>query len=155
MSVDPTPHALNLIDQFSFKAVWTCIAACCSWLFTGFDMVLMSLLLLWAIDFGLGFHRAWKKKRLASDRMKKGVGKLLVYGLVLVCFVHIDRMVDYYFPYLDQFRINFMPIVALYLTINEALSILEHAALMGVRLPTRLTRRLRKMQRDIDKKLDC
>lgn len=140
----------TLADEFPFKLFWSGFIGFCSWLFSGFDVVLCSLGLLWAIDFVFGFIRALKGPGISSEKMKHGVGKLLIYGVVLVVFGHIDLMLSSYFPCIHE-NSFFLPVAALYLATSEALSILEHAALSGWRIPAGLTRRLRKVQETLDK----
>lgn len=125
-----------------------------SWSVGGFDQVLLYLLLLMGIDFLFGFIRAWKNHVLSSVKMKYGAVKIMLYwGLVLVAGV-MDQVLTANSVSQEGLKIlNFVgfsinlvlrDLIIFYLSICEAISILEHLHSMGAPIPVWLVPRLRR-----------
>lgn len=105
------------------------------------DLVVLALLALWAMDFALGFGRAWVAGSLSRAKMFSGLLKIVLYGASLVTGQLVDTVI------LGSAG-ALLPIaarngVAVYLALNEALSISEHLACLGVPLPAAVIRRIR------------
>ena len=102
--------------------------------------VLMILLGLQVGDYVLGLMRAWIAGKIRSSRMRRGLATKLA-ALISVCAL---GLVDFLLPF------PAMLIGACALCIYEAISIVENAARLGVRIPGRLVRALDNVSKTLD-----
>lgn len=130
----------RLLEQATWKTIWSSVLACISWLLGGFDAPLYALGILYIMDFGLGFYRAWMAECVSASRFRNGCGKFLLYSLVIVAAHMLDLVLRQPLPYAAQYVRDVM---CLFLAINEFLSVSTHLNGLGVRLPRWLIDRLR------------
>ncbi|MCM1297652.1 MAG: phage holin family protein [Muribaculaceae bacterium] len=107
-------------------------------LFGGFDMALVTLLIFMAADYITGlivagvFHTSDKTENgaLASNEGWKGLCRKGVTLLIVLVACRLDLMIDS----------NFIrDAVVIAFVVNETISIIENAGLMGVPIPTVVT----------------
>lgn len=98
-------------------------------LFGGFDVLLQTLLLFMVIDYVTGIIKAIVKKQLSSNKgFKGGAKKVGILFIVMIAYrVDLTFGVDY-----------IRNAVAIFYSTNEAISILENVALIGVKIPKKL-----------------
>jgi toxin secretion/phage lysis holin len=113
------------------------------WLFGGWDALAQALALLMGLDVAGGLIQAFYEKRLNSSIMRKGLIRKTGYFAAIALAVLVDRA-------LFQSAPAFRTLVLSYLCVNEALSVLEHLAAIGVPLPAQLKRALEKLRHDMD-----
>ena len=110
------------------KAMTTFFSTCVVYVFGGFDMVFKVLLLFMALDCLSGLMKAYKTKELSSkvgwDGLMKKVGTLIA--------VIVAHQMDKISPVDSQ---AFRTIVITFFTANEAISITENLAILGVPIP--------------------
>lgn len=109
----------------------------------GWDVLAQALVALIALDVAAGLARAFAEKRLNSSIMRKGLIRKSGYFAAIALAVLIDHA-------LFQAQPAFRTLVLSYLCVNEALSVLEHLAAIGVPLPAQLRRALEKLRKDLD-----
>ena len=138
-------HADNLLGDFSWKVAFTCGVSCLSWIVGGLDQLVVSLYILMAADFFLGFSRAWKTERISGSKLKHGIMKFLLYSVTVWIALQIQQGLHEVEPNAFGFRFSLAVrdwLVA-YRVLNEGLSCLSHLAYFRVPIPQRLIRRLR------------
>lgn len=99
--------------------------------------VLCTLML---IDIVLGVLCRFIDHGLESEAMARGLIKKAVVILIVLSFMVFDM------HYAEPLQLHFASAIALVFTANELLSILEHAAKLGVPIPEWILVRLRKYQ---------
>ncbi|MDL2318560.1 phage holin family protein [Eubacteriales bacterium OttesenSCG-928-A19] len=121
------------------KEVWTWIQAALAvvggalgWYFGGFDGMLYALIAFAVLDFILGLLRhAFVEENVSSDRrLKRAVQKVLIFVLVGVANI-VDNQV------IGEGNVLRNAVVFFYLS-SEGVSILEHAAALGLPIPDKL-----------------
>jgi toxin secretion/phage lysis holin len=113
------------------------------WLFGGWDALAQALVLLIGLDVLGGLVQAFYERNLNSSIMRKGLIRKTGYFAAIALAVLMDRA-------LFQSAPAFRTLVLSYLCVNEALSVLEHLAAIGVPLPAQLKRALEKLRHDMD-----
>ena len=116
--------------------------------FGGFDHLLRALVILMAVDFITGFLVAAYYKRsqktecgkLSSPAAYKGIIKKCCILLMVVVAVLLDGLISTNGLTRDAVIIAFI--------LNELISILENAGLMGVKLPSALTNALEVLSKE-------
>jgi toxin secretion/phage lysis holin len=99
------------------------------------------------IDTALGFYRAWHLKRISSKGFSKVLSKLVTYSILLITShvlaeftVRGERVL-----LLEWFSAAVYP----FMIVREALSLIEHLALLGwVKIPNEIKARLEKFTDD-------
>jgi toxin secretion/phage lysis holin len=109
----------------------------------GWDVLAQALVLLIGLDVLGGLAQAFYEKRLNSSIMRKGLIRKTGYFAAIALAVLMDRA-------LFQSAPAFRTLVLSYLCVNEALSVLEHLAAIGVPLPPQLKHALEKLRDDMD-----
>ena len=119
--------------------VLTCIkmafAAACTavtFLFGQWDTALVALLVFMAVDFLTGIFKGIKTKTLSSDIGFRGITKKLCILFILIIAVILDRL-------LNDGEWLIRTAVCYFYIANEAISILENAAFLGVPIPKQIT----------------
>ena len=111
-------------------------------LFGGWDTALATLLIFMAVDYvtGLIVAAAGKspKGKLSSKIGWRGIAKKCVSLLLVLVAVRLDITLDTSYSIRDAVCIAF--------TVNELLSITENAGLLGVPLPTVITKAIELLQ---------
>ena len=96
----------------------------------GFDMIIITLIIFVAMDYLTGVMKAIVNKELSSEIGFKGIFKK-----VLIFFmVGIATQLDIILP--TDIRIRY--IVIIFYIINEGLSIIENASLLGLKIPQKI-----------------
>ena len=113
------------------------------WLLGGWDTLAQALVLLMGLDVLGGLIQAFYERKLNSSIMRRGLLRKSGYFAAIALAVLVDRA-------LFQSAPAFRTLVLSYLCVNEALSILEHLAAVGVPLPAQLKHALEKLRHDMD-----
>ena len=99
------------------------------YLLGGWDKLIIALLLLMIFDYVTGLIKALNNKNLSSQIGFKGIGKKVETLVIVAVSVVAENMMG--IPAMRE-------IVIMFFAVNEALSILENAAELGLRLPPKL-----------------
>ncbi|MGN1411042.1 MAG: holin family protein [Oscillospiraceae bacterium] len=113
------------------KGTLTTISAIIGYLFGRFDGLMYSLLAVICIDYITGVICAIIKKELNSEVGFKGILK----KVFILIIVSVSNIIDV--NLLSNSRVLYSSVIAFYL-VNESISILENASLIGIPLPNRL-----------------
>ena len=132
-----------MLNGWQYKSWLAAAGACLVWLLGGWDVLAQTLVLLIGLDVASGLAQAFYEKRLNSSIMRKGLIRKSGYFAAIALAVLVDRA-------LFQAQPAFRTLVLSYLCVNEALSILEHLATVGVPLPAQLKHALEKLRHDMD-----
>lgn len=141
----------ELTHQPVFKTFWACFVSCCSWLVGGFDVALLALLILYLMDFALGFYGAWMNDCISREKLRQGVKKLILYTVFVVSAQMLDLLFQHSFPSYPFFGECVRNLVISYAALCDFLSVCAHLDAQGLKLPVGLIRRLRTYK----DKMDC
>lgn len=108
-------------------------------LLDGWDVALEILLIVLALDYLTGVVAAFKTKTLSSSTGYSGLVKKASIFIIVILAAQMDRMIG-------NTNHIFRNCTALFFTANDAISILENAGRMGMRLPAFLKSALVKLQ---------
>lgn len=99
------------------------------WLFGSWDLPLLTLISVMALDYITGITRGYINKQLSSDYGFRGLYKKISIFYILILAVLIDRLIGHGFM--------FRSLVCFWYTANEGTSILENASTncWGIGLP--------------------
>lgn len=100
------------------------------WLLGSWDLPLMTLTSVMALDYITGITRGYVNKQLSSDYGFRGLYKKISIFYILILAVLIDRLIGNGFM--------FRSLVCFWYTANEGTSILENAAAIGLPIPQQL-----------------
>jgi toxin secretion/phage lysis holin len=128
---------------WQLKSALAAVGACLAWLLGGWDALAQALVLLIALDVAAGLARAFVERRLNSSVMRRGLIRKSCYFLAIILAVLVDRSVLHDAPAMRTLVIS-------YLCANEALSVIEHLAAVGVPLPAQLKRALERARKELD-----
>ena len=132
-----------MLNGWQYKSLLAALASLVCALIGGWDVLAQALVLLIALDVGGGLAQAFYEKRLNSSTMRRGLLRKSGYFAAIALAVLIDRA-------LFQSAPAFRTLVLSYLCVNEALSVLEHLAAIGVPLPAQLKQALEKVRKELD-----
>ena len=132
-----------MFSGWQYKSLLASAGAFLVWLFGGWDALAQALVLLIGLDVLGGLVQAFYERNLNSSIMRKGLIRKTGYFAAIALAVLMDRA-------LFQSAPAFRTLVLSYLCVNEALSVLEHLAAIGVPLPAQLKRALEKLRHDMD-----
>lgn len=130
----------ELFEHFAFKVGWSTFLGCFAWILGGLDVAVLALFVLYAVDFGLGLYLAWVTSSLSAAKARKGMGKFILYVIVIACAHMLDLAMARSFPFLANYVRDTMVI---FVAINEFLSVCTHLSALGLRVPESLQARLR------------
>ena len=133
----------NVILGWKGKSIVASIASFITFLIGGWDTLAQALVLLMWLDVMGGLVQAFYEKRLNSSVMRRGLLRKSGYFAAIALAVLVDRA-------LFQSAPAFRTLVLSYLCVNEALSVLEHLAAIGVPLPAQLKQALEKVRKELD-----
>ena len=120
-------------EAFTLKAGVSVIATCMVTILGGFDHLLMSLVALVCLDYFSGVLAAITQHRLSSSVGFKGIAtKIGVFVLVATASL-LDQAMLLTDPVIRS-------IVIFFFIVNESVSILENATILGVPIPPGLTK---------------
>jgi len=134
---------VSMFQGWQLKSVIAALASMLCWAIGGWDVLAQALVALVALDVAGGLIQAFYEKRLNSSVMRKGLIRKSGYFAAIALAVLIDRA-------LFQSAPAFRTLVLSYLCVNEALSVLEHLASIGVPLPVQLKHALEKLRHEMD-----
>ena len=109
----------------------------------GWDMSLQILLIVFGLDYLTGVACAFKTKVVSSSVGYRGLIKKSTIFIIVILAAQMDRMIG---VENDLFR----NCTAIFFTVNDALSILENAGKMGMKLPEFLKSALVKLQQQTE-----
>ncbi len=109
-----------------------------TWLFGVWDLSLMVLVTVMALDYITGITRAYINKQINSEYGFRGLVKKLTIFYVLILAVLIDRLIGEGWI--------FRTLVCFWYTGNEGASVLENAASMGLPIPSQLVDALQQLK---------
>ena len=132
-----------MFGGWQYKSLLAALTSLVCALIGGWDVQAQALVLLMGLDVAGGLIQAFYEKRLNSSIMRRGLIRKSGYFAAIALAVLIDRA-------LFQSAPAFRTLVLSYLCVNEALSVLEHLAAIGVPLPVQLKRALEKLRHDMD-----
>ena len=132
-----------MLNGWQLKSVIAALASLFVYLVGGWDTLAQALVLLIALDVGGGLAQAFYEKRLNSSTMRRGLLRKSGYFAAIALAVLTDRA-------LFQAQPAFRTLVLSYLCVNEALSVLEHLAAIGVPLPAQLKHALERARKELD-----
>jgi len=132
-----------MFHWWQIKSALAALASLFCWLLGGWDVLAQALVLVMGLDVLGGLIQAFYEKRLNSSIMRRGLLRKTGYFAAIALAVLIDHA-------LFQAQPAFRTLVLSYLCVNEALSVLEHLAAIGVPLPAQLRRALEKLRHEMD-----
>jgi toxin secretion/phage lysis holin len=132
-----------VLNGWQIKSALAALASVVCWLLGGWDVLAQALVLLIALDVLAGLARAFVERRLNSSVMRRGLIRKSCYFIAIILAVLVDRSVLHGAPAMRALVIS-------YLCANEALSVLEHLAAIGVPLPAQLKHALEKLRHEMD-----
>lgn len=115
------------------------IGTTATFLFGGWDIAMTSLLVLMAVDYATGLMKGYVNKDLNSITSMRGLFKKVIILLILIVGVSLDRM-------LGNGDYMFRTLVCFFYISNEALSIIENAAELGVPVPAQIKSALEQLK---------
>jgi toxin secretion/phage lysis holin len=133
----------SMFHWWQYKSLLAAACAFLVWLLGGWDVLAQALVLLIALDVAGGLAQAFYERKLNSSIMRRGLIRKTGYFAAIALAVLVDRA-------LFQAQPAFRTLVLSYLCVNEALSVLEHLAAIGVPLPAQLKHALEKLRHDMD-----
>lgn len=114
-----------------FSAFVAAIGTGLTYIFGGWDTVLLALVVFMALDYLTGVMAAIANKELNSNVGFKGILKKFTILIVLIVAVLLDRL-------LNSGTWVFRTLVAYFYIANEAISLLENSARTGLPVPQKL-----------------
>lgn len=96
----------------------------------GFDMIIITLIIFVAMDYLTGVMKAIVNKELSSEIGFKGIFKKVLIFFMVGIATQLDIIL------LTDIGIRY--IVIIFYIINEGLSILENASLLGLKIPQKI-----------------
>lgn len=108
-------------------------------LLDGWDVALEILLIVLVLDYLTGVAAAFKMKTVSSSAGYSGLVKKASIFIIVILAAQMDRIIG------NENHI-FRNCTALFFTANDAISILENAGKMGMKLPSFLKKALVKLQ---------
>lgn len=122
-------------ESTATKALIAVAGTVATYLWGGWDAVLMALAVLACLDYASGWAAAWVGRRLSSDVGRRGIAKKTgMFAIVALCNV-IDQTGGLGEPILRTMAIWW------YIG-NESLSVIENLSEVGVPVPERLRQAL-------------
>lgn len=132
------------INSVFTKGGVTAMFSYIAYLLGGFDKAIEIFCIMVVLDYGTGMLKAIINKNLSSYVGLRGIAKKVCLFVLLVVSVQVERLIN------QPETIH--NLVAYALVVNEAVSILENVAEMGVPIPPILKNLLKKMrEKDGDK----
>lgn len=102
-----------------------------AWLFGTWDNSLTILIVFMILDYVTGVIKAFMKKEISSDIGLRGIARKSLILIVLIVAVLLDRLIN-------NETWLFRTVVCYFYIANEAISLLENVAGMGLTIPAQL-----------------
>lgn len=115
----------------SYKTFISAFSSFFIYLFGGFDSLLKCLLIVLVLDYITGVLKAIYNKNLSSKESLKGIIKKVGYLLIVILATVGSRLIG-------DGAMTIRTLVIYFFISNEAISILENWALLGLPLPKKL-----------------
>lgn len=127
--------------KFEFNSIIAAIATIATYLFGGWDVALITLIVFMTLDYLTGVIIAINTKTLSSAVGMKGISKKMLIILILIGAVCLDRLVG------NETWI-FRTLVCYFYIANEGISLVENAANLGLPIPTKLKEALEQLKNE-------
>lgn len=121
-----------------FKIIFSGIATLITWLFGGWDISILALIIFMTLDFALGITKGYKTNTLSSELCFDGIIKKSMIFIVLIVAVMLDK--------LKGGDCIFRTMTCYWFIANEGLSILENVAELGGKIPEKLSDALKQVR---------
>lgn len=122
-----------------FKYFIMMIGAGISWLFGAWDIPIIFLVIVMILDYITGILKAKINKELSSEVGLKGIARKFLILAIIMIAVLMDRL-------LNTGTWVFRSLACYFYIANEALSILENASVLGLKIPDGLKSALIQLQ---------
>lgn len=122
-----------------FKYFIMMIGAGISWLFGAWDIPIIFLVIVMVLDYITGILKAKINKELSSEIGLKGIARKFLILAIIMIAVLMDRL-------LNTGTWVFRSLACYFYIANEALSILENATVLGLKIPDGLKNALIQLQ---------
>lgn len=117
--------------KFEFNSIVAALATLATYLFGGWDVALITLIVFMVLDYLTGVIIAINNNKLSSAVGMKGISKKMLIILILIGAVCLDRLIG------NETYI-FRTLVCYFYIANEGISLLENAANLGLPIPEKL-----------------
>jgi toxin secretion/phage lysis holin len=137
------------MDHWVTKGLLALLFGCNDWFFHPQHDVVTIVMVLVGLDTLTGFMKAYQHQVVSSSGFFRFALKILIYFILLATGALLDKLV------LIEGIIRALTVTAVFLSITEAISILENISGMGFLIPKKLLNLLKFAQgsdNDIDKK---
>lgn len=129
----------NIFDYLKIGIV--AIGTLFTWLLGAWDIPLVILIVLMALDYITGITKGYVNKDLSSNIGLKGIARKGVIFTILIVAVMLDRL-------LNTGNWIFRTLVCYFYIANEGISIIENASELGVPVPSKLKNALIQLKED-------
>lgn len=112
------------------------------------------LIIAMIIDYVTGMMSAWLNAELSSKKGIKGIVKKISYLALVAVAMIVDWLICCGLQQINvdiKYTVFFAVLVAVWLIINELISVLENLAKMGVPIPNFLKKIINKLKMTVDK----
>jgi toxin secretion/phage lysis holin len=128
---------MNIYNK-EMNSMFAVLGTIFTWLFGAWDLSLMILVTVMALDYVTGVTRGYVNKQLSSEYGFRGLAKKLTIFYVLILAVLIDRLIGQGWV--------FRTLVCIWYASNEGMSILENASAIGLPVPQQLVDALEQLK---------
>lgn len=145
------------IENKSIQAVFSAAAAALAVYLGAISVPVVVLLIMMVVDYLTGMTAAWMHNELSSKIGAKGILKKVGYMALIVVAAGVDYLIWAGVAAVQVdigYKMWFGLLVAVWLIINEMISILENLSRMDVPLPDFLVKAIEKAKNSIDTKED-
>lgn len=115
------------------------------------------LIIAMIIDYVTGMMSAWLNAELSSKKGIKGIVKKISYLALVAVAMIVDWLICCGLQQINvdiKYTVFFAVLVAVWLIINELISVLENLAKMGVPIPNFLKKLINRLKNTVDEKGD-
>lgn len=143
------------IENKSIQAVFSAAAAALAVYLGAISVPVVVLLIMMVVDYLTGMTAAWMRGELSSKVGAKGILKKVGYMALIVVAAGVDYLIWAGVAAVQVdigYKMWFGLLVAVWLIINEMISILENLSRMDVPLPDFLVKAIEKAKNSIDTK---
>lgn len=137
------------MEHKGLQAVLTAAVTAFAVYFNALAVPLIVLLVMMIIDYISGMSAAWREGTLSSKKGVDGIIKKVGYMALVAVAMGVDYLIFTGFAAVNVsvgFEMLFGILVAVWLIINEMISILENLSRLGVPIPKFLTKAVKKLK---------
>lgn len=145
------------MKETAFKATISAAAAALAVYFNEMLIPILVLVVALMADYITGMAKAWMSNTLSSKIGFKGIVKKIGYLIVVCCGMGVDWLLHtaVISTGVDMDAMFLFGLIAcVWLIINEMISILENLSIMGVPVPSFLTKIMEKLKKSTEDKLN-